>query len=121
MTGLVEWKDISNISSFSCHFWSGDQSASPHSLIYPGKTDKWFISFLPYISTQKQEDPVAWWDALPPGIQTVEGLILRSTKTLFWGIGQEIISTAILSLSLIQVGQLSVTGRRMCTKYWLTA
>ena len=28
---------------------------------------------------------------------------------------------AILSLPLIQVGQLSVTGEKMCTKYWLTA
>ena len=36
-------------------------------------------------------------------------------------IGHEIISTAILSLPLIQVGQLSVTGERMCIKYWLTA
>ena len=31
-------------------------------------------------------------------------------------IGHEIISTAILSLPLIQEGQLSVTGERMCTK-----
>ena len=31
------------------------------------------------------------------------------------------ISTAILSLPLIQVGQLSVTGERICTLYWLTA
>ena len=29
-----------------------------------------------------------------------------------------IISTAILSLPLIQKGQLSVTGERVCTKYW---
>ena len=33
-------------------------------------------------------------------------------------IGHEIISGAILSLLLIQEGQLSVTGERMCTKYW---
>ena len=32
--------------------------------------------------------------------------------------GHEIISTAILSLPLIQEGQLSGTGERMCTKYW---
>ena len=32
-----------------------------------------------------------------------------------------IISMTILSLPLIQVGQLSITGKRMCTKYWLTA
>ena len=31
-------------------------------------------------------------------------------------IGHKIISTAILSLPLVQVGQLSVTGRRMRTK-----
>ena len=33
----------------------------------------------------------------------------------FIEIGYEIMSTAILSLLLIQVGQLSVTGERMCT------
>ena len=36
----------------------------------------------------------------------------------FVEIGHKIISTAILSLPLIQEGQLSVTGERMCTKYW---
>ena len=36
----------------------------------------------------------------------------------FVEIGHQIISTAILSLLLIQEGQLSVTGERMCTKYW---
>ena len=36
----------------------------------------------------------------------------------FVEIGYEIISIAILSTSLIQEGQLSVTGERMCTKYW---
>ena len=30
-------------------------------------------------------------------------------------------STTIVSLPLIQEGQLSITGERMCTKYWLTA
>ena len=34
----------------------------------------------------------------------------------------EIFSTVILSLTLIQEGQLSVSGERMCTiGYWLTA
>ena len=32
--------------------------------------------------------------------------------------GHENISTAILPLPLIQEEQLSVTGERMCTKYW---
>ena len=36
----------------------------------------------------------------------------------FVEIGHEIMSTAILSLPLIQEGQLSVTGARMRTKYW---
>ena len=35
--------------------------------------------------------------------------------------GHEIISTAILSLLLIQVGQMLVTCERMCTGYLLTA
>ena len=35
--------------------------------------------------------------------------------------GHEIISIALLSLPLIQVGQLSVTGERMCIQCWLTA
>ena len=35
-----------------------------------------------------------------------------------WRLGHENISTAILPLPLIQEEQLSVTGERMCTKYW---
>ena len=37
---------------------------------------------------------------------------------LSWSLGHENISTAILLLPLIQEEQLSVTGERMCTKYW---
>ena len=37
----------------------------------------------------------------------------------FVKIGHEIISSAIVSLLLIQLGQLSVTGERMCFKDWL--
>ena len=37
---------------------------------------------------------------------------------LLWRLGHENISTAILLLPLIQEEQLSVTGERMCTKYW---
>ena len=39
----------------------------------------------------------------------------------FVEIGHEIVYTAILSILLIQVGQLSVSGERMCTEYWLNA
>ena len=56
----------------------------------------------------------------PTGIQEVAGSILRSGHYLS-RFGHEIISTAIiLSLLLIQVGQLSVTGKSMGTQYWLT-
>ena len=37
---------------------------------------------------------------------------------LLWRLGHENIFTAILPLPLIQEEQLSVTGERMCTKYW---
>ena len=37
---------------------------------------------------------------------------------LSWRLGHENISTAILPLPLIQEEELSVTGERMCTKYW---
>ena len=37
---------------------------------------------------------------------------------LSWRLGHENISKAILPLPLIQEKQLSVTGERMCTKYW---
>ena len=37
---------------------------------------------------------------------------------LSWRLSQENISTAIPPLPLIQEEQLSVTGKRMCTKYW---
>ena len=36
----------------------------------------------------------------------------------FMEFGHEIISTTILSLPLIQEGQLSVTGERISTTYW---
>ena len=57
-------------------------------------------------------------DAHLPGLKTVAGSILTSGKILSLRFGHENISTAILSLPLIQEGQLSVTGGRMGTKYW---
>ena len=52
--------------------------------------------------------PVAWSAARPTGIQEVACSILEQNS--FVEIGQEIISSAILSLPLIQVGQFSITG-----------
>ena len=46
------------------------------------------------------------------------GFDLHARQHSVMEIGQEIISMAILSLPLIQEGQLSVTSERMCTKYW---
>ena len=43
---------------------------------------------------------------------------LHVRHILSWRLGHENISTAILPLPLIQEEQLSVTGERMCTKYW---
>ena len=62
---------------------------------------------------------VARSDPRPPDMRTVAG----SIKTHVWQhsfveIHNEIISTAILSLLLIQEGHLSVTGERMRTEYW---
>ena len=54
------------------------------------------------------------WHADSPGFDP------RVMQHSFMETGHEIISTAILYLPLIQVGQLSVTGQRMCTQYWLT-
>ena len=54
---------------------------------------------------------VAQLDAPPTDDQEVAG----STTTTFVEIDHEIFSTVILSLPLIQEGQLSVSGERMCT------
>ena len=42
----------------------------------------------------------------------------KKKNILSWRLGREKNSTAILPLPLIQEEQLSVTGERMCTKYW---
>ena len=56
-------------------------------------------------------------------IISTNNLFLMKIKALLWYIlslrfGREKISTTILTLPLIQEGQLSVTGERMGTKYW---
>ena len=55
----------------------------------------------------EQPGPVAPSEACPLGMHI-----------LSWRLGHKKISTAILPLLLIQEEQLSVTGKRMCTKYW---
>ena len=64
---------------------------------------------------------VAQLDVRPTGDQEVRGLIPTRSATFFQGvhsvkeIDHEILSMVILSLQLIQEGQLSVSGGRMCT------
>ena len=53
------------------------------------------------------------------GKQMNAGLILKPDTFLRWRFGHGKNSTTILSLPLIQEGQLSVTLKRMCTKDWL--
>ena len=53
---------------------------------------------------------VTWSDAHPPGNQTGLRFDPRVRQHSCMEIGHEIISTAILSLPLIQVGHSSVTG-----------
>ena len=50
----------------------------------------------------------------PTGVQEVAGSTPAKSAT-FVEIDHEIFSTVILSLSLMQEGQLSVSGGRMCT------
>ena len=59
---------------------------------------------------------VAQLDAHPTGDQEVAGSTpARGRQHFFVEIDHELFSTAILFLPLIQEGQLSVSGERMCT------
>ena len=71
------------------------------------------------IIIQKENGTLARSDAHLPGMRMVMGLILTSSKILLLRLVMKYISTAILSLPLIQEGQLSFTGKRMFTKYVL--
>ena len=48
----------------------------------------------------------------------VDGFDPHVRQHSFVEIGHDNIYTDMLSLPLIQEGQLSVTGERICTKYW---
>ena len=61
---------------------------------------------------------VAPLKAYPLGEQAAPEFDPHVWHILSWRSGHEKISTAILPLPLIQEEQLSVTGERMCTKYW---
>ena len=63
-----------------------------------------------------QPGAVARWDARHPGMRTASGSVRQNILSLRFG--HENVSTSVLSLPLIQEGQLSVTGERMSTKCW---
>ena len=54
-------------------------------------------------------------DARPTGEQEVAGSTPSGRQNCFVRIGHEMFSTVILSLSLFQERQLSVSGERRCT------
>ena len=58
---------------------------------------------------------MAHLDARPTGDQAVAGSTPPGWQHSFAEIDHELFSTVILSLPLIQEGQLSVFGERMCT------
>ena len=58
---------------------------------------------------------VARSDARPPGMRPIADSILTSGTHSWEEIAHEKSSTTIISLPLIQEGQLSVIGERMCT------
>ena len=60
---------------------------------------------------------MAQLDARPTGDQEIVGSTPPGRQHSFVEIDHEIFSTVILSLPLIQGGQLSVSGERMCTPF----
>ena len=66
--------------------------------------------------TSKSKDSLKYFEiAIPRHIRFAEFNPRRGRQHSFVEIDHEIFSTVILSLPLIQEGQLSVSGERMCT------
>ena len=81
--------------------------------ILPFRFPKWPLKILQTTSGRPR-----WlsWMRRPTGDQEVAGSTpRRGRQRSFVEIDHEIFSTVILSLPLIQEGQLSVSGERMCT------
>ena len=89
-----------------------------------------FVGSLSDIYKEKNATPsyrlhsVAQLDACPTGDQEVAGATPAGSAIFFRG-DHEIFSTVILSLPLIQEGQLSIGScqflAKECAQYWLTA
>ena len=78
------------------------------------------VTHVDNLALSKQAGPGSWVGCASAWYSDGRGFDPPVRQHSFVDIGHEIISTAILSLPLIRVGQLSVTGEWMCTKYWLT-
>ena len=79
-----------------------------------------FSDFAAQITFETDCCPMTQLDARPTGDQEVVGSTpAGSGNILSWRFDHGIFSTVFRSLPLIQEGQLSVTGERMCKKYWL--
>ena len=74
-----------------------------------------FVFFFIHNTFFLERASVAQLDARPTGDQEVAGSIPAGSATFFMEIDNERFSTTIFSLPLIQIGQLSVSGERMCT------
>ena len=103
---------------------------STHNICFYGEISK--IQLTLHISKSKGLSEILWdictstyqiyrprwlsWMRCPTGDQEVAGSTPAEVgNILFVEIDHEIFSTVILSLPLIQEGQLSVSGERMCT------
>ena len=71
-----------------------------------------------YCSVLNMPDAVARAEACPLGMQAALSFIPTSGTNFRGDLVMKKMFTAILPLPLIQEEQLSITGERMCTKYW---
>ena len=98
----------------------GIQSSESSQLLFHMKLIWYYIKFKIYVHSiyigraghGSSIGNVSAWHASGPDFDP------HVRHILLWRLGHENISTAILPLPLIQKEQLSVTGERMCTKYW---
>ena len=75
-------------------------------------TITWLVTFWRIYQVRYSIGSVSAWHASGPEFDP------HVRHILLWRLGPEKISTAILPLLLIQEEQLSVTSKRLCTKYW---
>ena len=122
LDNIIPWVSISKISSL--HLASVAVHASFESYLVENHKGR-FSCDEAHVSWSCGSEPVHYKEMLGQlaqsaahltAIQEVTSLCLGPAGHItFLEIGHEIIFMSILSLQLIQAGQLSVTGKRMCT------